>query len=59
MARRAPVWFARYSDVRGGHVAEQERATLCGVIGVPLEWRGRIIGACIVFSRDEQRAFGP
>src|SRR6201994_5003302 len=30
-----------------------------GVIGVPLEWRGRIIGACIVFSRDERRTFGP
>jgi signal transduction histidine kinase/DNA-binding NarL/FixJ family response regulator len=59
VARRAPVWFARYSDVRGGHVAGQERATLRGVIGVPLEWRGRIIGACIVFSRDERRAFGP
>jgi DNA-binding NarL/FixJ family response regulator len=29
------------------------------VIGVPLEWRGRIIGACIVFSRDDRRAFGP
>ena len=36
-----------------------ERATLRGVIGVPLEWRGRIIGACIVFSRDERRVFGP
>jgi signal transduction histidine kinase/DNA-binding NarL/FixJ family response regulator len=59
VARRAPVWFARYEDVRGGHVAEQERATLRGVIGVPLEWRGRIIGACIVFSRDENRTFGP
>ncbi len=42
--RRAPVWFARYEDVRGGHLAEQERATLRGVIGVPLQWRGRIIG---------------
>jgi signal transduction histidine kinase/DNA-binding NarL/FixJ family response regulator len=59
VARRAPVWFARYEDVRGGHVAEPERATLRGVIGVPLEWRGRIIGACIVFSRDENRTFGP
>jgi GAF domain-containing protein len=29
------------------------------VIGVPLEWRGRVIGACIVFSRDEHRVFGP
>ena len=26
---------------------------------MPLEWRGRIIGACIVFSRDERRVFGP
>ena len=29
------------------------------MIGVPLEWRGRIIGVCIVFSRDERRVFGP
>jgi signal transduction histidine kinase/DNA-binding NarL/FixJ family response regulator len=59
VARRAPVWFARYDDVPGGHVADDERATLRGVIGVPLQWRGRIIGACIVFSRDERRSFGP
>jgi GAF domain-containing protein len=58
VARRGPIWFARYDDVHGGHVADQERATLCGVIGVPLEWRGRIIGACIVFSRDSRRTFG-
>ena len=59
VARRAPVWFARYDEVHGGHVAAQERATLRGVIGVPLEWRGRVIGACIVFSRDDRRVFGP
>ena len=59
VAHRAPVWFARYNEVPGGHVAAQERATLRGVIGVPLEWRGRVIGACIVFSRDERRVFGP
>ena len=59
VARRAPVWFARYEEVHGGHVAPQDRATLRGVIGVPLEWRGRIIGACVVFSRDERRVFGP
>jgi signal transduction histidine kinase/DNA-binding NarL/FixJ family response regulator len=59
VAHRAPLWFARYDDVPGGHVAPESRATLRGVIGVPLEWRGRIIGACIVFSRDERRAFGP
>lgn len=59
VAHRGPVWFARYEDVRGGHVAPEARATLRGVIGVPLEWRGRIVGACIVFSRDERRTFGP
>jgi DNA-binding NarL/FixJ family response regulator/signal transduction histidine kinase len=59
VARRAPVWFARYDEVHGGHVAAQDRSTLRGVIGVPLEWRGRIIGACVVFSRDERRVFGP
>ena len=59
VARRAPVWFERYDQVRGGHVAAADRATLRGVIGVPLEWRGRIVGACVVFSRDERRVFGP
>ena len=59
VARRGPVWFARYDEVHGGHVAPADRATLRGVIGVPLEWRGRIVGACVVFSRDEHRVFGP
>ena len=59
VARRGPAWFARYSDVRGGHVAPEARASLRGVIGVPIEWRGAIIGACIVFSRDAGRSFGP
>ena len=59
VARRGPVWFDRYDQVPGGHVADPERATLRGVIGVPLEWCGRVIGACIVFSRDSCRVFGP
>lgn len=57
--RRGPVWFDRYEDVVGGHISESDRATLRGVIGVPLEWRGSIIGACVVFSRDEKRTFTP
>src|SRR5215472_9907324 len=59
VAHRAPVWFKRYDQVPGGHVVPEDRATLRVVIGVPLEWRGRVIGACVVFSRDERRAFGP
>ncbi len=58
VARRGPVWFDRYDDVRGGHVDAADRATLRGVIGVPLEWRGSIIGVCVVFSRDDTRTFG-
>jgi len=56
--RRGPVWFDRYDDVVGGHISAEDRATLKGVIGVPLEWRGRIIGACVIFSRAEDRHFG-
>jgi signal transduction histidine kinase/DNA-binding NarL/FixJ family response regulator len=59
VARRAPVWFARYDQVPGGHVAAEDRAKLRAVIGVPLQWRGRIIGACVVFSQDASRVFGP
>jgi DNA-binding NarL/FixJ family response regulator/GAF domain-containing protein len=59
VAHRAAVWFDRYDEVRGGHVAPADRATLRGVIGVPLEWRGKVIGACVVFSRDVRRVFGP
>lgn len=57
VARRGPVWFDRYDAVAGGHVDAADRATLRGVIGVPLEWRGAIIGVCIVFSRDDTRTF--
>jgi signal transduction histidine kinase/DNA-binding NarL/FixJ family response regulator len=59
VATREPVWLARYEDVPGGHVSAEDRATLRGVIGVPLSWRGSIVGACIVFSRDPSRVFGP
>ncbi|WP_213455557.1 GAF domain-containing protein [Rhizomonospora bruguierae] len=56
--RRRPVSFDRYEDVIGGHISAADRKTLKGVIGVPLEWQGRIIGVCVVFSRDADRRFG-
>jgi DNA-binding NarL/FixJ family response regulator/signal transduction histidine kinase len=59
VARRRAVWFERYDDVHGGHVSAEDRADLRGVIGVPLEWTGSIIGVCVVFSRDPDRQFGP
>ena len=36
--------FDRYEDVPGRHVDAADRATLRGVIGVPIQWRGSIIG---------------
>ncbi len=58
VARRGSVAFADYGEVRGGHVPEADRATLRGVIGVPIWWGPSIIGSCVIFSRDADRAFG-
>lgn len=57
VAARGPVIFKEYTQVPGGHVAAADRATLHGVIGVPIAWRGTVIGTCIVFSRDPDRTF--
>nr|WP_281386763.1 response regulator [Jiangella mangrovi] len=57
VAARGPLMFDEYTQVPGGHVAPADRATLHGVIGVPIAWRGAVIGACIVFSRDPERRF--
>jgi len=58
VARGGPVIFDDYSKVPGGHVSAEDRATLRGVIGVPIRWRGEIVGVCVVFSRDPECAFG-
>ncbi len=57
MARRGPVVFADYGDVPGGHVRPEDREALKGVIGVPIWWRGDIVGSLVVFTRDPGRAF--
>ena len=54
---RGPVHFADYRTVPGGHVTTEDRETLRGVVGVPILWRGGVVGACVVFSRDPERAF--
>ncbi len=54
---RGPVHFADYRTVPGGHVTPGDRETLRGVVGVPILWRGGVVGACVVFSRDPERVF--
>jgi signal transduction histidine kinase/DNA-binding NarL/FixJ family response regulator len=58
VANRAPVLFDSYSEVRGGHVAAEDRDRLHATIAVPIEWAGEIIGACVVFSTDPAVRFG-
>ncbi|MGZ6543888.1 MAG: response regulator [Actinomycetota bacterium] len=58
VARRGPVIFADYGDVPGGHVRPEDREALKGVIGVPIWWRGDIVGSLVVFTRDPSRLFG-
>ena len=57
VARRGPVIFEDYGDVPGGHVRPEDREALKGVIGVPIWWRGAIVGSLVVFTRDPSRAF--
>ena len=57
VARRGPVIFGDYGDVPGGHVRPEDRDELKGVIGVPIWWRGAIVGSCVVFTRDPDRVF--
>jgi signal transduction histidine kinase/DNA-binding NarL/FixJ family response regulator len=57
VARRGPVIFEDYGDVPGGHVRLEDRDELKGVIGVPIWWRGAIVGSCVVFTRDPDREF--
>jgi signal transduction histidine kinase/DNA-binding NarL/FixJ family response regulator len=54
---RGPVIFENYADVPGGHVRPEHREALKGVIGVPIWWRGAIVGSLVVFTRDPSRAF--
>lgn len=56
-AARGLVIFDEYAKVPGGHVRPEDRASLKGVIGVPIWWRGHIIGSCVIFSRDPERTF--
>ena len=57
VAQRGPVIFEEYSQVPGGHVSPDDRATLKAVIGVPIWWHERVVGSLVVFTRDPNRAF--
>ena len=58
VARRGPVVFESYAEVPRGHVDAADRDQLHATVGVPIVWRGRIIGVCVVFSTDPRVRFG-
>lgn len=58
VARRGPVLFDSYAEVPRGHVNAEERHRLHATVGVPITWRGQIIGVCVVFSTDPRTRFG-
>ncbi|MEW2545493.1 response regulator [Streptomyces sp. NPDC047002] len=57
VARRGPCLFDSYSEVRGGHVDPADRERLHATVAVPIEWRGAIIGVCVVFSTEPATRF--
>ncbi|WP_127356830.1 hybrid sensor histidine kinase/response regulator transcription factor [Actinacidiphila soli] len=57
VAHRGPRVFDSYSEVRGGHVDAADRDRLHATVAVPIEWRGEIIGVCVVFSTDPATRF--
>jgi DNA-binding NarL/FixJ family response regulator/signal transduction histidine kinase len=57
VAHRGPRVFDSYSEVRGGHVDPADRDRLHATVAVPIEWRGEIIGVCVVFSTDPTTRF--
>ncbi|WP_329455297.1 response regulator [Streptomyces sp. NBC_01497] len=57
VTRRGPCLFDSYSEVRGGHVDPADRERLHATLAVPIEWRGDIIGVCVVFSTDPTTRF--
>ncbi|MFN3707536.1 GAF domain-containing protein [Microcella sp.] len=48
--QRQTVILDDYSRISAGHIASDDPRWRCAVIGVPLMWDDRIIGACVVFS---------
>lgn len=54
---RSTVMLDAYSRIERGHIARDDVRWDCAVIGVPIRWDERIVGAFIVFSPDRDRSF--
>ncbi|MBC7724250.1 MAG: GAF domain-containing protein [Burkholderiaceae bacterium] len=57
--RRSTVVLDAYCSIERGHIPPDDPRWNCAVIGVPIQWGPRIVGAFIVFSPDRDRVFTP
>jgi DNA-binding CsgD family transcriptional regulator len=55
VTRRRPLVLASYRDVAAGHLPELDPASTGAVVGVPIWWRGDVIGANVVFAGRSRR----
>ncbi|MDH6235500.1 GAF domain-containing protein [Cryobacterium sp. CG_9.6] len=51
------VVFTEYSQVPGGHLGQDDARYQRSVIGVPIRFESRLIGACVVFANSAERLF--
>ncbi len=54
---RGVVFFDRYSTVPGGHISTTDQRHSRAVIGVPIRFKSRLIGAFVVFGAEDDRTF--
>jgi len=54
---RGVVFFDDYSAVPGGHIAAGDVRHSRAVIGVPIRFKSRLIGAFVVFGGEDDRTF--
>jgi DNA-binding CsgD family transcriptional regulator len=52
---RCPVTFPRYGDIRGGHLPVGHPVGRGSVVGVPIWWRGDVVGANIIFAGQHRQ----
>ncbi len=48
--RRRPVLLKSYGEIRAGHLAARHPARSGAVVGIPIWWRGDVIGANVMFA---------
>lgn len=57
LAHRRPVGLVHYWEAKAGHLPVGHPARDAGVAGIPIWWRGDVIGVNVVFASTPRRLF--